>query len=388
VSRQRLVHFLTGIRSEYDILAPIIEAVSAKAGLEAGVIVTGAHLSEDYGLSVRQIEADGHRIVARIDSLLRSDGLGGRVKGAALQLAGLTDLFARETPDFLVVMGDREETITGGTAAVYHRIPLVHVGGGDHATDGNVDNLIRHAVTKLAHLHMAASERSARRILSLGEASWRVHQTGAPGLDRLVATPAISREETLRRLNVDWGEEPYIVVIFHPTITDFSEARANADLLLSSLEAIGQPILLIHPNSDPGNRAIVDAMADLTARYPRARSFRYLERELFVNAMRHAAALVGNSSAGILEAPTLKLPVVNVGVRQRGREHGDNVIFVDFDRQMIEEAVRTCVFDESFRARVRNGRNPYGDGTAGQQIAAILADVPIDSRLMQKDFPE
>jgi GDP/UDP-N,N'-diacetylbacillosamine 2-epimerase (hydrolysing) len=158
--------------------------------------------------------------------------------------------------------------------------------------------------------------------------------------------------------------------------------------LLSSLEATGQPILLIHPNSDPGNRAIVDAMADLTARYARARSFRYLERELFVNAIRHAAAMVGNSSAGILEAPTLKLPVVNVGVRQRGREHGDNVIFVDFDRGMIEDAVRTCVFDESFRARVRNGRNPYGDGTAGQQIAAILADVQIDSRLMQKDFPE
>lgn len=386
MSHVRTIHFLTGIRSEYDIFAPVIDAVEATPGLEAGVIVTGAHLCEEHGLSVRQIEADGRRIVARIDSLLKSDGLGGRVKGAALQLAGLADSFARERPDFLMVMGDREETITGATAAVYHHIPVVHLGGGDHAADGNVDNLIRHAVTKLSHLHMAASRRSAQRVLDLGEAPWRVHFVGGSGIDRLVRTPQLSRRETLRRLGVDWGDEPYILLIFHPTITDFAEARGNMDMILAALERTGAPILIMFPNSDPGNRAVIEAIKDFTARTPRARAFAYLEREVFVNAMRHARAMAGNSSAGLLEAPTLRLPVVNIGPRQRGREHGANVIFVDYDAGEIDAALARCLHDEAFRAEATSGENPYGDGAAGEKIAAALATVEMGEKLMNKEI--
>lgn len=384
---KRTVHFLTGIRSEYDILAPVIDAVDATSELEAGVIVTGAHLCEDYGLSVRQIEDDGRRIVARIDSLLKSDGLGGRVKGAALQLMGMTDLFARERPDFLVVMGDREESITGAMAAVYHHIPVVHLGGGDHAADGNVDNLVRHAVTKMSHLHMAASARSAQRILGLGEAPWRVHVTGGSGIDRLVRTPSLSRAQVLEAIDArDWGDDPFLVLIYHPTIIDFDSARANMDMILSCLETVGLPVLTMFPNSDPGNRAIIEAIKSFVARYPRARAFPYLSREVFVNAMRCAHALVGNSSAGILEAPTLKLPAVNIGPRQTGREHGDNVTFVGYEPGEIVGAIRRSVYDEAFRRQVASGQNPYGDGHAGEKIAAALVATPVDARLMNKEI--
>ncbi|WP_416799350.1 UDP-N-acetylglucosamine 2-epimerase [Ciceribacter azotifigens] len=382
----RTVHFLTGIRSEYDILAPIIAAVDAQPDLDAGVIVTGAHLTGLHGQSARQIEADGYRIAARIDSLLASDGLGGRVKGMALQLAGLTDLFARERPDFLVVMGDREEVMTGAVAAIYHHIPVVHVGGGDHADDGNVDNLVRHAVSKMAHLHMATTEVSGQRLRQLGEEPWRIHVTGASGLDRIIATPDMTRDELETALGVDWHGEPYAVLLYHPTITDFSEARAHMASITRVLEASGLNIAVMAPNSDPGNQAISLEIDALIARCPRAKAFNFLERKVFINMLRHARVMVGNSSAGILEAPSMGLPVVNIGVRQRGREHGDNVIFTDYDAGEIAAAVTRATTDESFRALVAQRRTPYGDGKAGQRIAEVLRGVELGRGLLDKKW--
>lgn len=384
----RTVHFLTGIRSEYDILAPIIAAVDAQPDLDAGVIVTGAHLTGLHGQSIRQIEADGYRIAARIDSLLASDGLGGRVKGMALQLAGLTDLFARERPDFLVVMGDREEVMTGAVAAIYHHIPVVHVGGGDHADDGNVDNLVRHAVSKMAHLHMATTELSGQRLRQLGEEPWRIHVTGASGLDRIIATPDMARDELEKALGVDWHGEPYAVLLYHPTITDFAEARAHMASITQVLEASGLNIAVMAPNSDPGNQAISLEIDALIARCPKAKAFTFLERKVFINMLRHARVMVGNSSAGILEAPSMGLPVVNIGVRQRGREHGDNVIFTDYDAGEIAAAITRATTDEGFRALVAQRRTPYGDGKAGERIAEVLRSVELGRGLLDKKWVE
>lgn len=382
----RLVHFLTGIRSEYDILAPVIAAVDATGGLAAGVIVTGAHLTGRHGNSVRQIEADGFRIAARIESLLASDSLAGRVKGAGLQLLGLTDLFARERPDFVVVMGDREESMTGALAALYHHIPVVHLGGGDHAEDGNVDNPVRHAVSKLAHLHMATTELSARRLRALGEEDWRIHVVGASGLDRLVSTPRMERAELERALGVDWSGEPYAVLLYHPTITDFAEARAHVDAVCDSLAQSGLRVAAMAPNTDPGSDAVAAGLQDFARRSDQVKLFGFLEREVFVNLLRHAAVMVGNSSAGILEAPTLGLPVVNIGRRQRDREHAENVTFTGYDRAEIVAAIRRATTDQAYRARVAECRTPYGDGTASRRIADILARTEIDARLMHKRF--
>lgn len=380
----RKIFFLTGIRSEYDILYPVIKAVDATPGMAASAIVVGAHLTPQFGHTVREIERDGVRIVAKIDSLLASDQLGGRMKGAGLQVLGLCDLFAMEKPDMLVVMGDREEVIVGAMTAAYHHIPVVHIGGGDHADDGNVDNLVRHATTKFSHLHMVASPRSAERVLKLGEEPWRVKTVGAPGLDRFLSTPQMDRATLFAELGIDWGEEPYVLVIQHPIIIDFEESRRNIRLTLDCLREFGVRAAIIHPNSDPGNFAIQQEIDTFVAGNPAARGFKNLPRLPFINLMRHAAAMVGNSSAGILEAPSLGLPTVNIGMRQRGREHAINVIFVDHDRDQILGALRKALTDQAFRAQVRDCVNPYGDGRAGERIATILSEVKIDAALMKK----
>ncbi len=382
----RTVHFLTGIRSEYDILAPVIAAVNEQSGLEAGVIVTGGHLSTRMGNSVSQIEADGFRIAARIDSLLASDGLSGRVKGAALQLAGMTDLFAQERPDFLVVMGDREESMTGAVAGLYHHIPVVHIGGGDHAEDGNVDNPIRHAVSKLANLHMATTPLSGARLRALGEEDWRINVVGASGLDRLVSTPHMDRAAVNEALELDWGDAPYVVFLYHPTITDFEGARAHMKVISGVLENSGLNVVALMPNTDPGNDAVVAELTALSARSDKVRLFTFLERQVFVNMLRHAHAMVGNSSSGILEAPTLGLPTVNIGKRQRGREHANNVIFTDYDPQEITDALSRATTDAAFRAEVAKCETPYGDGTASKRIAEVLARTELNAELMHKRF--
>lgn len=381
----RKIFFLTGIRSEYDILEPIIRAVDRCSEFEVGLIVTGAHLSVDHGLSVRQIESDGFRIVARVESLLPPDTLAARVKGAARQLEGLTETFERERPDLLVVIGDREESITGALAGAYLRIPVAHVAGGDHADDGNVDNLIRHAVTKLSSLHLVATAMSARRVLALGEEAWRVHVVGAAGLDRLMQTPMMTQAEVFRELEIDWPND-FAVVLFHPTIRDFAGARSNMDLILRATERAGIPVVIIHPNSDPGNRDVVRAIDEFVGRQQRAKSFSYLPRKTFVNLLRSARVLVGNSSAGIIEAPLLKLPAVNIGLRQVGREHGDNVLFVDYDEDAIAATIRRAAFDTSFRRAVAEGRNPYGNGHAGDRVADILRSIEWDERLLLKSL--
>ena len=382
----RKIHVLTGIRSEYDILAPVIGAINDTPGLEAGVIVTGAHLGSRHGYSVRQIEADGFNIVARIDSLLASDGLAGRVKGVALQIAGMTDLFAMNRPDMLIVMGDREEPMAGAIAASYHHIPLVHIGGGDHAEDGNVDNPIRHAVSKLAHLHMATTQLSGQRLRASGEEPWRVTVVGATGLDRLVSTPHMDRAALDAALGVDWNGAPYVVLLYHPTITDYAAAAAHIASIADVLKNSGLRVAAMAPNTDPGADAVQAGLNQLAKDCDRVKLFSFLERKVFVNMLRHARAMIGNSSAGILEAPTLGLPVVNIGSRQRDRENAGNVIFTDYDPAEIAAALTRATSDEGFRTMVAKCQTPYGDGQSSRRIADLLRDAKLDARLLHKHF--
>lgn len=386
MAKAKKVHILSGIRSEYDILSPVIGAISETPGLEPGVIVTGAHLSARHNYSVRQIEADGFPIVARIDSLLASDGLTGRVKGAALQLAGLADHFATNRPDMLIVMGDREEPMTGALAASYHHIPVVHIGGGDHAEDGNVDNPIRHAVSKLAHLHMVTTELSGQRLRALGEEDWRINVVGASGLDRLMAVEQMDRAELDAALGVDWAGAPYVVLLYHPTITDYEAAVMHIANITLALEATGLRVAAMVPNTDPGSDGVLAGLHDFAARCDRARLFTFIERKVFVNLLRHARAMVGNSSAGVIEAPTLGLPAVNIGQRQRGREHADNIIFTGYELDEIAVALQRATLDPEFRATAALMRSPYGDGKTSRRIADILARTSLDARLLHKNF--
>lgn len=381
---RRLILGVTGIRSEYDIMSSVFRAIASDRRLTLQLVVMGAHLSEDFGLTVRDIEADGFAIADRIHSLISSDADAGRVKGLAIQLQGLIQTIDRLKPDMLLVLGDREEAINTALAGAYLNIPVAHIGGGDRVV-GNVDDQVRHAATKLAHIHLATNRDSARRIARMGEQAFRIFNVGNPGLDRLVAVPKLSRAQLSKRLGLDLSSGPYLMVIQHALSSEISQSYAQMQTTLAAIRELALPTVVVYPNSDAGSQQIIRAIHELEG-LPFIHVAKNIPRLEFVNLMRQASCLVGNSSAGILEAPLLKLPVVNVGQRQRGRLHADNVQFVAHDRRAIVRAVTKAVFDERYRARVRRCANPYGDGRSSQQIAKILATIQLDRRLLIKDM--
>jgi GDP/UDP-N,N'-diacetylbacillosamine 2-epimerase (hydrolysing) len=381
----RKILFVTGIRSEYDILFSVMRAVQSHPDLEVGLVVTGAHLSPMYGYTIAEVERDGFPIVACIESLLNSDSPGGRAKSAAIQLSGLVDIFTQYRPTFVIAPMDREEAITVALAGAYMLVPVVHIGGGDSAEDGNVDNGVRHAVTKLSHLHMVTTPRSAERVIALGEQPWRVHVVGAPGLDRLLQVPDIPSTELWQRVGYDPGDRPFAILIQHSIVSDVEQADELMALTLQSLVDLDIPSFVSYPNSDAGSQKIITTIENYSQRYPSLlHKYQNLPRLEFVNLMRRAHVLVGNSSCGIVEAPLFHLPVVNIGPRQRGREHANNVQFVDHDATQIRAAVHRAVFDVGYRRSVAECDNPYGNGQAGAKIAAILAKQPIDDLLTWK----
>lgn len=382
---KRLVLGVTGIRSDYDIMSSVFRAIARHSALELQLVVAGAHLSEAFGHTADQIFADGFAVADEIESLLSGDKDSFRIKGLAIQLQGLVQTVARVRPDFLLVLGDREEAMTTALVGAYMNIPVAHVAGGDRVI-GNVDDQIRHAVTKLAHLHLVTNHESKARILRLGEQPFRVFDVGNPGLDRLVEVPVIDSSELSRNLGFTIRDgEPLVLLIQHVISTEIDQAYEQMKISLEAVRELGIKTILSYPNSDAGSQQIIRAIHEyesLTSLHI-AKNIPRLE---FVNLMRRASCLLGNSSAGILEAPLLKLPVVNVGNRQLGRLHAENVVFVPHDTHQIRDAVQRAVFDSEYRKLVTSCSNPYGDGHSSTRIADILATIPLDRKLLVKDI--
>ncbi len=381
---KRILAF-TGIRSEYDIIYSPLRAMSQHPGLELMVVASGAHLSRNFGYSLRQIEKDGFPIAERIESLLDSDSPAGRIKSAAMQLLGLVQTLERLRPDFIFVCGDREEAINAALAGAYMNIAVAHLGGGDLVV-GNVDDSVRHAVTKLAHLHLVMSEDSAQRVLRLGEERWRVHEVGNPGLDRFRLLPRLNRRELGERLGMELREGPLLLVIQHIISSEIADAARQMEITMDAVAELGYQALVGYPNTDAGSRDIIQVLERRAAELPFVKLYRNLPRLEFVNLLQEADVLLGNSSLGLLEAPFLKLPAVNIGNRQKKRIHAENVIFVPHDKEAIKAAVEKALKDPEFRQQVRQCSCPFGDGRAGERIAEVLAATPVDDRLLTKDW--
>ncbi|HBZ81751.1 UDP-N-acetylglucosamine 2-epimerase [Brevibacillus sp. FSL K6-0770] len=383
--KKRKVLGVTGIRSEYDIMSSVYCAIESHPNLELELIVTGAHLSDAYGLTVNEIKQDGFFIAEEIESLINGDQASARVKGLAIQLQGLVQAVNRIKPDFLLVLGDREESMTTALVGAYMNIPVAHVAGGDRVV-GNVDDQVRHAVSKLAHLHFVTNEESATRLLKMGEQSFRVYNTGNPGLDRIRQTPVLSRKELSTRLGFTIEEnEPLLLLIQHIISTEINEAYFQMKQTMEAVKELGIKTILSYPNSDAGSQQLIKAIQEYQD-LPYLYMAKNIPRLEFVNIMREASCMIGNSSAGILEAPLLHLPVINIGNRQKGRLHAENVQFVPHSVPQICSAVIKAISDRNYREQVKNCVNPYGDGFSSQKIANVLADIPIDDNLLVKDI--
>lgn len=375
---------VTGIRSEYDIMSSVFKSIQKHPILELGVVVTGAHLSAAHGRTIAEIINDKIPIIDQVESLISGNELSSRVKGLGIQLQGLVQSISRFAPDILLVLGDREESISTALAGAYMNIPVAHIAGGDRVV-GNVDDQVRHAVSSLASIHFTTSQDSADRLIKMGEQPERVFNVGNPGLDRMLQTQELDTIEVAKNLSIDLGlNEPYVILIQHTITSEFDSAYDQMKITLEALRDVGIKTIVSYPNSDAGSDDIIRALGEVK-HLDMFKIIPYIPRIEFVNLMRKAKCLIGNSSAGILEAPLLKLPVINVGNRQKGRLHAENVRFIDHDKSQIVEALNQAIYDEVYRAKVAQCHNPFGNGHSSSVIAEILASIEINNFLRIKD---
>jgi UDP-hydrolysing UDP-N-acetyl-D-glucosamine 2-epimerase len=377
---------VTVSRSDYGHLRPVLEAIRRAPDLELLLLVAGMHLASEFGLTVRDIEADGFPISARVEMLGGDDTPEAVAAATGRGVAGFGEAFARLRPDLVVVLGDRFEMLAAAVAALPFALPVAHIHGGE-VSEGAMDNQIRHAITKLAHLHFASAEPHAQAIAAMGEEPWRIHTVGAPGLDRLATTDPLSRAALARELGLPEAG-PWLLVTFHPVTLEYRETAVHIDELLAAIEKTDGFVLITYPNADTSGRLIVERIEDFAGRHPRrCRLAKSLGERLYLSLLRHADLMIGNSSSGLIEAPSFGLPVVNVGARQRGRLRGANVIDVEPSREDILRGIEAAQAP-AFRARARAAANPYGDGHAAPRVVEVLRAVSLDARLVQKRFSE
>jgi len=377
----RVVGVVTVARSDYGHLRPVLDALADTPGLALRLFVAGTHLSALHGETVRDIEADGWPVAARIETVGADDSPRGVAEMTARAVAGFAAAFSAHRPDLLLVLGDRYEMLAAALAALPFTIPVAHVHGGE-ISEGAIDNQLRHALTKLAHLHFASAPLHAERIAALGEERWRIHTVGGPGLDRIRTTALLPRDKVAAELGLLDGH-PWLIVTFHPATLEAEAAAAQADEVLAALEGLDAAVVLTYPGADTAGRRIIARLEAFAARTPRARLVPHLGDALYLSLLSHADAMVGNSSSGLIEAPSFALPVVNVGSRQAGRLRGANVIDAPPERAAIAAALASALAP-GFRAQLRDVPNPYGDGHAAARIAETLRTVTLDGTLVRK----
>lgn len=378
---------LTAIRSEYDLLYPLMKALDKDPVFNVGFIVAGAHLTALHNYSVNLIRADGFNVVAEIDNFKISpetNTTAGRVKSAAYLLDRLTDVLTTEHPDLFVYLGDREEPLMGAIACNYLGIPSLHIAGGDnaHPVGGDVDEEARHATTKLSHLHMTMAEEHSVRILNMGEEAWRVKTVGNPGLDRLRLEPVvdINSMESLLGSSV---RKDYLVLIYHAVSSGLDNAAEEFEIIINECIDTGLELFVGAPNSDPGYADLL-AVINKFAQHPQIHLYNNIPRAEFVTLLKKAKAIVGNSSLGLLEASFIGIPAINVGQRQRGRLAGVNVQFVDAKSLSIKNALQKALFDKNYLASLESALSPYGDGYMVERTVPFIKDLPTKEKLLDK----
>jgi GDP/UDP-N,N'-diacetylbacillosamine 2-epimerase (hydrolysing) len=387
MSDKRKIIAVSGARSDYDLLFKVYEKLNSDDRFDFSIIITGPNLSETYGYTAQNIENDHFRIAGRIFNLVDSNQKIGRAVSIGYQIPSLAHILLQEQPDLILVAGDREEAISVSLTCGYMDIALAHFFGGDIAKDGNIDNSVRYATSKFAHIHFPTLEEHKQTLLKLGEDDWRIHVVGNPALDRFLETPEISKDAIVQTLAGDKLVKDYCVLIQHSIITQVEQQAAHIRMTLESILKSGKHCFVNYPNSDAGSSAIIDAYQEYAKKYPEHFTlFQNLDRTTYVNLLRHALFLIGNSSSGLVEVGSLGLPAINIGERQRGRLHGDNILFVDNDETEIAQAIDQVLNDQLFLAKVKLKNNPYGDGKSTEKIVDVLAKIEINSRLIHKNI--
>lgn len=380
----RKLAFVTSARSDFGLLLPLIRAAEADSRFAVSVLVTGMHLSAGDGASMAEIEAAGLASpLIRVEADPGDDSAAQVAMAMGRALSGFAQVLDRLRPDLLVVLGDRFDMMPAVVAALPLTVPVAHISGGE-LTEGVIDDSIRHAVTKLSHLHFPAMPEYARRLERMGEESWRIHVTGEPGLDVIARHPYRTRAEVFAELGLD-PARPLTIFTMHPESIDPAGSAEVIARVLAAADRVDSQIVLTHPNSDPGSAAIIEAITAFAAARPHCRLVPSLGRARYLDVLNQADCMVGNSSSGIVEAASFRLPVVNIGERQRGRLAPANVLHVPADTDAVALAW-TRALSPAFRAGLADLANPYGDGHAVERILTVLGEVELGPRLITKRF--
>jgi UDP-hydrolysing UDP-N-acetyl-D-glucosamine 2-epimerase len=377
---KRRIAVVTSSRADYSHLYWPLRELAKHPAIDLKIIALGPHLSPEFGCTVSEIEKDGFAIEDRIECLLSSDTGVGMAKTIGLATLGLADALGRMRPDLLLLIADRYEMLAPAAAATALRIPLVHIEGGE-ISEGAIDDAVRNALTKLSHVHFTSTEQARERVIAMGEEPWRVHRAGAPSLDHLCRSGLLSRDEVEARLDIRFAP-PTAVIAYHPTTIALDSTR-EAGALFAALESVPAQLLFCYPNADAGSRELIERTQSFVRAHTNSSVFVSLDPILYWSLLRCVDLLVGNSSSGIMEAASFALPAVNVGIRQRGRERGRNVLDAGATAASISDGMAIAL-SEDFRASLRGMENPFGDGHASERIVSVLASVPLGEELLTK----
>lgn len=379
---KRKISVVTGTRAEYGLLRWLMQAIIDDPMLELQLIVTGMHLSPEFGLTWKEIEQDGFKIDRKVEMLLSSDSPAGISKSVGLGLIGFADSFNELEPDLLLVLGDRFEILSASIAAMMARIPIAHLHGGE-STEGLIDEAIRHSITKMSHFHFVATETYRQRVIQLGETPANVYTVGGLGLDNFSRLNLMSRTTLENSLDFSFLSRN-LLITFHPPTLEKNLAEAEFIELLSALETLSETgLIFTMPNADTEGRGLMRLVESFVQRHPNARAYSSLGQLRYLSCMNIVDGVIGNSSSGLIEAPSLRKGAINIGSRQDGRIRASSVIDCRPIKKDIISALRQ-LYSDDFQDALQNVQNPYGVPGASSRIATLLGKITLEGVLKKR----
>ncbi|WFN35005.1 UDP-N-acetylglucosamine 2-epimerase [Methanogenium sp. S4BF] len=376
---KRKILYISGTRADYGLMRSVLHQIHNHESLSLDIAVTGMHLMDEFGTTVDEIKKDGfnyHIVDVRYDA----DTKESMVQFIGKFIQHLTPLIQKIKPDIILVLGDRGEMLGGAIVGAYLSIPVAHIHGGE--VTSTVDDLARHAITKLSQIHFPATEESAQRIHHMGEDPSQIFVVGAPGLDQILHEPLLQPEEIEKKYHLNFSDK-VLLVVQHPVTLETDQAPEQMRETLEAVSVFQYQTVIIYPNADAGGRGMIDVIKEYE-HLPFIQTYKSISHKDYLSLMQHSSVLIGNSSSGIIEAPSFGLPVINIGSRQEGRERGDNIVEAEYNRNSIVSAIKYVLNDQSFIYKVNLKINPYGDGCSGKKITNILNSVTINNQLLQK----
>ena len=379
------ITILTATRAEYGLLLPVIKRLYEISELEVKIVVTGAHLSPEFGMTIKEIEADGIQIDRKIEMLLSADTPSAITKSMGLAMISFADYFEESRPDALLVLGDRYEILAVCCAAMNARIPIFHMYGGD-TTEGAVDEVVRHAVTKMSYLHFTSTDINRNRVIQMGESPDRVFVVGSTGVENVLNIECYTKKELENELGFELGKK-YAVATFHPVTLEQDTAKIQIKELLDAVEKFPEiNFLFTKANADVEGRIINIMISQYAKKSKNIFLVDSLGVRKYFSAIKYATFVIGNSSSGIGEVPSFGIPTINIGDRQQGRIHGITVIDCNPIESEIKDAI-TIAMSEEFNKKIKNTKNPYGDGNTSSKITKIISEMLLNGNVnIKKKF--